>query len=83
MLSRQIELKIGAYQVLGWTNEKTRERQVIGHTGSDNGANHMVARMKNGNQAVALLMNIDGTPGADRFRASIIDDLLIGAELAK
>ncbi len=81
MLRRQVDPKIYPYQGLGWTEEATAKRKVVGHTGSDNGASNMVALTKDNSQAVAILMNNDGTPETGKFRASIIDDLLAGANL--
>lgn len=83
MLRPQVAKEIHAYQGLGWTREKTALHPVVGHTGSDNGASNMVALTKDQTQAVALLMNIDGTRKTDDFRASIVDDLLVGAKLAR
>jgi CubicO group peptidase (beta-lactamase class C family) len=83
MLRRQVDRQIHSYQGLGWTREKTALHPVVGHTGSDNGASNMVALTKDQTQAVALLMNIDGTRKTDEFRASIVDDLLVGAKLAR
>lgn len=41
MLSRQVDRKIYPYQGLGWTQEETRKRKVVGHTGSDVGASNI------------------------------------------
>ncbi|WP_164753703.1 MULTISPECIES: serine hydrolase domain-containing protein [unclassified Mesorhizobium] len=83
MLRRQVDRKIYSYQGLGWTEEEIRNQKVIGHTGSDNGASNMVALTRDKSHAVAVLMNIDGTPETGKFRASIIEDLLAGAKLAR
>lgn len=82
MLRRQVDPKVYPYQGLGWTEEETKNHKVVGHTGSDNGASNMVALTKDQSQAVALLMNVDGTSETGKFRASIIEDLLVGAKLA-
>ncbi|NHZ66397.1 serine hydrolase domain-containing protein [Massilia genomosp. 1] len=82
MLRRQVDRKIYPYQGLGWTGEETKKRKVVGHTGTDNGASNMVALTDDHSQAVAVLMNIDGTEETSAFRASIIEDLFIGATLA-
>lgn len=82
MLRRQVDRKIYPYQGLGWTSEEAR-RKVVGHTGSDNGASNMVALTTDRRQAVALLMNTDGTPESGEFRASVVEDLLAGALLAR
>lgn len=83
MLRRQVDRKIYPYQGLCWTEEETATHKVVGHTGSDNGALNMVALTKDKSQAVAVLMNIDGTDETRKFRASIADDLLTGAKLAR
>ncbi|MFD9902175.1 serine hydrolase domain-containing protein [Mesorhizobium sp. NPDC059025] len=83
MLRRQVDRKIYPYQGLCWTDEETATHKVVGHTGSDNGALNMVALTQDKSQAVALLMNIDGTDETRKFRASIVDDLLAGAKLAR
>ena len=82
MLHRQVDRKIYPYQGLGWTEEETEKRKVVGHTGSDNGASNMVALTKDNSQAVVVLMNIDGTDETSAFRASVTDDLFVGAKLA-
>ncbi|AOF92431.1 serine hydrolase domain-containing protein [Sinorhizobium sp. RAC02] len=81
MLRRQVAQSIFPFQGLGWIEEETAKRKVIGHTGSDNGASNMVALTKDNSQAVVVLMNIDGTDDTSSFRASIIEDLLAGAKL--
>lgn len=82
MLRRQVDTKIYPYQGLGWTEEETASRKVVGHTGSDNGASNIVALSEDQSHVAALLMNNDGTPESGAFRASVIDDLLAGARLA-
>ncbi|MCR6502083.1 beta-lactamase family protein [Shinella sp. CPCC 101442] len=82
MLRRQVDRKIYPYQGLGWTEEETSKRKVVGHTGSDNGASNMVALTGDNSQAVIVLMNIDGTDETSAFRAAITEDLLAGAKLA-
>ncbi|MDH4987602.1 serine hydrolase [Aminobacter anthyllidis] len=82
MLRRQVDAKIYPYQGLGWTEEETASRKVVGHTGSDNGASNIVALSQDNSHAAALLMNNDGTAESGAFRASVIDDLLVGAKLA-
>lgn len=82
MLRRQVDPKIYPYQGLGWTEEESASRKVVGHTGSDNGASNIVALSEDQNHVAALLMNNDGTPESGAFRASVIDDLLAGAKLA-
>lgn len=82
MIRRQVDRKMYPYQGLGWTEEETRKRKVVGHTGSDNGASNMVALTGDNSQAVMVLMNIDGTDETSAFRASITEDLLAGAKLA-
>ncbi|WKB55186.1 serine hydrolase domain-containing protein [Eleftheria terrae] len=81
MLRRQVDSRLHGYQGLGWTQEATASHAVVGHTGSDNGASNMVALSQDQAQAVALLMNVDGTKQTARFRASVVDDLLAGAKL--
>jgi CubicO group peptidase (beta-lactamase class C family) len=81
MLRRQVAQSIFPFQGLGWIEEETAKRKVVGHTGSDNGASNMVALTKDNSQAVVVLMNIDGTDDTSSFRASIIEDLLAGAKL--
>lgn len=83
MLRRQVSRKITLYQGLCWLEEETKTQKVIGHTGSDNGALNMVALTKDRKQAVALLINTDGTDEVRKFRASVVDDLLAGAKLAR
>ncbi len=83
MLRRQVDRKIYPYQGLCWTEEETATRKAVGHTGSDNGALNMVVLSKDKSQAVAVLMNIDGTDENRKFRASVADDLLVGAKLAR
>ncbi len=83
MLRRQVDRKIYPYQGLCWTEEATATRKAVGHTGSDNGALNMVVLSKDKSQAVAVLMNIDGTDENRKFRASVADDLLVGAKLAR
>ncbi|WP_395449576.1 serine hydrolase domain-containing protein [Aminobacter sp. UC22_36] len=82
MLRRQVDPKIYPYQGLGWTEEETASRKIVGHTGSDNGASNIVALSEDNSHVAALLMNNDGTPESGAFRASVIDDLLAGAKLA-
>ncbi|TPI13039.1 beta-lactamase family protein [Mesorhizobium sp. B4-1-3] len=82
MLRRQVDPKIYAYQGLGWTEEETTTQKFVGHSGSDNGALNMVALTGDRNHAVAVLLNVDGTPATSSFRASMVDDLLVGAKLA-
>ena len=82
MLRRQIDPKIYPYQGLGWTEEESASRKLVGHTGSDNGASNIVALSEDRSHVAALLMNNDGTPENGAFRASVIDDLLAGAKLA-
>lgn len=82
MLRRQVDPKIYPYQGLGWTEEESASRKVVGHTGSDNGASNIVALSEDQNHVAALLMNNDGTLKSGAFRASVIDDLLAGAKLA-
>jgi CubicO group peptidase (beta-lactamase class C family) len=82
MLRRQVDPKISPYQGLGWTEEESASRKVVGHTGSDNRASNIVALSEDQNHVAALLMNNDGTLESGAFRASVIDDLLAGAKLA-
>jgi len=83
MLRRQVAQSVHGYQGLGWTQEKVRARKVVGHSGSDTGASNMVVLTEDQSQAVAMLMNIDGTYKSDEFRDAVTEDLLVGAELAK
>lgn len=82
MLRPQVDPKISPYQGLGWIEEETASHKIVGHTGSDNGASNMVALSEDQSQAVAILMNIDGTTETSKFRAAVADDLLAGAKLA-
>jgi hypothetical protein len=43
----------------------------------------MVALTKDGDPAAVLRMKMDGRPGAEGLRASMRDDLAIGAERAR
>lgn len=81
MLHRQIDPAVYPYQGLGWTDEETATQKVVGHTGSDVGALNMVALNSTQTHAVAVLMNVEGTPAISRFRFSVVDDLLAGAAL--
>lgn len=83
MLRRQVDRSIHGYQGLGWTQEKVHARKVVGHSGSDFGASNMVALTEDQSQAVAVLMNIDGTYKTGEFRAGMIEDLFVGAKLAR
>ncbi|MET2831038.1 serine hydrolase domain-containing protein [Mesorhizobium shangrilense] len=81
MLRRQVDPKIASYQGLGWIEEEINGHKFVGHSGSDNGASNMVILTKDQTYAIAVLMNIDGTPKTEKFRASMIEDLIAGTKL--
>lgn len=82
MMRGQVDPKIASYQGLGWVSEEINGREFVGHSGSDFGASNMVVLTQDQSHAVAVLMNIDGTPETNKFRASMIEDLINGAKLA-
>ncbi|QPC95328.1 serine hydrolase [Mesorhizobium sp. INR15] len=82
MLRDQVDPAIVPYQGLGWISEDIGATPFVGHSGSDIGASNMVILTKDQSHAVAVLMNIDGTKKTDKFRSSMIEDLLAGAKLA-
>lgn len=82
MLRQQIDPAIAAYQGLGWISEDINGRPFVGHSGSDSGASNMVVLTEDQNYAVAVLMNIDSTSDNEKFRSSMIEDLLAGVKLA-
>ncbi|AWC21898.1 hypothetical protein CO731_01352 [Aminobacter sp. MSH1] len=83
MLRRQADPKIYPYQGLGWAEEETVSRKVVGHTGSDNGASNIVALSEDNKPRGGSSHEQHGTPESGAFRASVIDDLLAGAKLSR
>jgi CubicO group peptidase (beta-lactamase class C family) len=82
MLRRQVGPKIIPFQGLGWIEEEINGDKFVGHSGSDIGASNMVVLTKDKSHAVAVLMNIEGTLQTSKFRASVIEDLIVGTKFA-
>jgi CubicO group peptidase (beta-lactamase class C family) len=83
MLRDQVNPDLVSYQGLGWVSEPINGHDFVGHSGSDVGASNMVVLTPDQTHAVAVLMNIEGTKKTDKFRASVIEDLVVGAKLAR
>lgn len=83
MLRGQVDPELVSYQGLGWVSEPINGHDFVGHSGSDVGASNMVVLTQDQTHAVAVLMNIEGTKKTDNFRASVIEDLVVGAKLAR
>lgn len=78
----QVDAALVPYQGLGWVSEEINGRPFVGHSGGDSGASNMMVLTRDQRHAVMILMNIEGTDKTERFRASMIEDLLFGARLA-
>lgn len=81
MLRPQIDPSIVPYQGLGWVSEPVDGKNFVGHSGSDDGALNLAVLTDDQSHAVAVLMNIDYSDESDKFRSSVIEDLLVGAKL--